>query len=94
MSVGAKCGHCGRELLLSQLTNPSDGFRCPFCGERMAPSYAMVAPGVAARLLDAHAELVASLGQLQAMTGTRLHLDRASLVVPVEEQLGSATPTG
>jgi hypothetical protein len=87
MSVSAHCAACGRELLLAQLTNPVEGFRCPFCGVPLAPSYGTFAPGVVARLLAAHAELVASLGHLRGMAGERLLLDRATLVGPVEEHL-------
>jgi hypothetical protein len=47
MSINARCGPCGRELLLGQLVQPSDGFRCPVCGFAFAPTYATVAPGVA-----------------------------------------------
>jgi DNA-directed RNA polymerase subunit RPC12/RpoP len=35
MSIGARCGSCSRELLLGQLVQPSDGFRCPFCKEKL-----------------------------------------------------------
>ena len=48
MSINAHCGSCARELLLGQLVQSSDGFRCPFCGFAFAPAYATVAPGVAA----------------------------------------------
>ena len=50
MSINARCGSCNRELLLGQLVQPSNGFRCPVCGFTFAPAYATVAPGVAARL--------------------------------------------
>jgi hypothetical protein len=40
MSIGAHCGSCARELLLGQLVQSSDGFRCPFCGFAFAPAYA------------------------------------------------------
>ena len=62
MSIPAHCGSCRRELLLDQLLQPSDGFRCPFCGFAFAPSYATMAPGVAARILDSHGALVRALG--------------------------------
>ena len=58
MSIGARCGSCNRELLLGQLLQSSDGFRCPFCGFAFAPAYATVAPGVAARVMAAQAALV------------------------------------
>ena len=45
MSIPARCGSCRRELLLNQLLDPSEGFRCPFCGFAFAPSYATIAPG-------------------------------------------------
>jgi hypothetical protein len=49
MSIGARCGSCNRELLLGQLVQPSDGFRCPVCGFAFAPAYATVAPAVGAQ---------------------------------------------
>jgi hypothetical protein len=87
MSIPATCGSCRRELLLDQLLRPSDGFRCPFCGFAFAPSYATMAPGVAARILESHAALVRSLGELQAMIDGRLQLDRAAVVTPVADTL-------
>jgi hypothetical protein len=87
MSLPARCGSCRRELLLDQLLNPSEGFRCPFCGFPFAPAYATVAPGVAARIMTAHAELVRSLGELQAMIDGRLLLDRAAVVAPVADTI-------
>ena len=64
MSIGARCGSCNRELLLVQLVQPSDGFRCPFCGFAFAPAYATVAPAVAARVMVAQAALVTALAEL------------------------------
>jgi hypothetical protein len=87
VSIPAHCGSCRRELLLSQLLQPSEGFRCPFCGFAFAPSYATLAPGVAARILDAHAALVRSLGELQSMVDSRLVIDRAAVVGPVADTL-------
>ena len=87
MNVGARCGSCGRELLLDQLTDAALGFRCPFCGFAFAPSYATVAPGVAERALTAHHALVNALDELQAMIGGRLLLDRGSVVTPVSDLL-------
>jgi hypothetical protein len=87
VSVPARCGSCRRELLLDQLLRPSDGFRCPFCGFAFAPSYATMAPGVAARILESHAALVRALGELQAMIDGRLLLDRAAVVTPVADTL-------
>jgi hypothetical protein len=87
MSVGARCGSCGRELLLDQLTDAALGFRCPFCGFAFAPSYASVAPGVAERALTAHHALVNALDELQAMIAGRLLLDRGSVVTPVSDLL-------
>jgi hypothetical protein len=87
MTIPAHCGNCRRELLLDQLLDPSEGFRCPFCGYAFAPSYATVAPGVAARILTAHDALVRSLGELQAMIDGRLRLDRAAVVAPVADAL-------
>jgi hypothetical protein len=87
VSLPARCANCRRELLLDQLLQPSEGFRCPFCGFAFAPSYATIAPGVAARILESHAALVRSLGELQAMIDGRLRLDRAAVVAPVTEAL-------
>jgi hypothetical protein len=87
MTIPARCGSCRRELLLDQLLDPSEGFRCPFCGYAFAPSYATVAPGVATRLLTAHDALVRALGELQAMVDSRLQLDRAAVVAPVADAL-------
>ena len=75
MSIGARCGSCSRELLLGQLVQPSDGFRCPFCGFAFAPAYATVAPDVGARAMAAQAALVTALAKLGSMTGDRLRVD-------------------
>jgi len=37
MSIGVRCGSCNRELLLVQLAQPSQGFRCLFCDFAFAP---------------------------------------------------------
>jgi hypothetical protein len=87
VSLPAHCASCRRELLLDQLLQPSDGFRCPFCGFAFAPSYATVAPAVAARIIQSHDALVRSLGELQAMIDGRLQLDRSALVAPVADVL-------
>ena len=87
MSIPGHCGSCRREVLLDQLLQPSEGFRCPFCGFAFAPSYATVAPGVAARILAAHEALVRSLGELQSMIDGRLRLDRSAVVGPVADTL-------
>jgi hypothetical protein len=87
VSIAAHCGSCRRELLLTQLLEPSEGFRCPFCGFAFAPSYATIAPGVAARILDAHGALVRALGELQSMIDGRLQLDRSAVVAPVTDAL-------
>ena len=90
MSIGARCGSCNRELLLVQLLQPSDGFRCPFCGFAFAPAYATVAPAVGARVMVAQAALVTALAELGSMTGDRLRLDRATVVDPVASALPQA----
>jgi hypothetical protein len=90
MSINAHCGSCNRELLLGQLVQPSDGFRCPVCGFAFAPAYATVAPGVAARVMAAQAVLVTELAELGSMTGDRLRLDRATVVDPVANTLPRA----
>ena len=87
MNIGARCGSCNRELLLGQLVQPSDGFRCPFCGFAFAPAYATVAPGVAARVMAAQAALVTALAELGSMTGDRLQLDRATIIDPIANTL-------
>jgi hypothetical protein len=89
MSLPAHCGSCRRELLLSQLLDPVEGFRCPFCGFAFAPSYATVAPGVAARILQRHGELVRALRELQSMVDGRLLIDRSAVVGPVADTLPS-----
>jgi hypothetical protein len=90
MSINARCGSCNRELLLGQLLQPSDGFRCPVCGFAFAPAYATVAPGVAARIMDAQQALVTALAELGSMTGDRLRLDQATVVDPVANALPQA----
>ena len=87
MSIPAHCGNCRRELLLDQLLQPSEGFRCPFCGFAFAPSYATIAPGVAARLLASHAALIGALSELQSMIDGRLQLDRSAVVAPIADAL-------
>jgi hypothetical protein len=87
VTIPARCGSCRRELLLDQLLDPSDGFRCPFCGYAFAPAYATIAPAVAARILDSHAALVRSLAELQSMIDDRLRIDRTAVVTPVADTL-------
>jgi hypothetical protein len=91
VSIKAHCANCRRELLLEQLTNPADGFRCPFCGFAFAPSYASVAPGLAERLLTAHEALVKNLAELQSMSGERLLIEREPLLGDVRAALGAET---
>jgi hypothetical protein len=90
MSISAHCGSCNRELLLGQLVQPSDGFRCPVCGFAFAPGYATVAPAVAARAMAAQAALVTELAELGSMTRDRLRLDRATILDPVANTLPQA----
>jgi transposase-like protein len=87
MSINARCGSCNRELLLGQLVQASNRFRCPVCGFAFAPAYATVAPGVAARVMAAQAVLVTALAELGSMTGDRLRLDRATVIDPVANTL-------
>jgi hypothetical protein len=87
MSIGVRCGSCNRELLLGQLVQPSDGFRCPVCGFPFAPGYATVAPAVGARVMAAQAALVTALAELGSMNGDRLQLDRATIVDPIANTL-------
>jgi hypothetical protein len=83
LSIRARCGSCDRELLLVQLAQPSQGFRCLFCGFAFAPGYATVAPGIGAQVVAAQAALVTALTELASMTGDRLRLEGATLVAPV-----------
>jgi len=94
MRIGARCGSCNRELLLVQLVQPSDGFRCPVCGFAFAPAYATVAPDVGAQAMAAQAALVTALAELGSMTGDRLRLDRATVVDPVANALPQAKQPG
>jgi hypothetical protein len=94
MSISAHCGSCNREVLLGQLVQPSDGFRCPACGFAFAPGYATVAPGIVARVMAAQAALVTALAELGSMTGDRLRLDPATVVDPVVNTLPRAEEPG
>ena len=87
MTIHARCGSCHRELLLVQLTEPSQGFRCLFCGFGFAPGYATVAPGIGAQVVAAQAALVTALAGLASMTGDRLRLEGATVVGPVANAL-------
>ena len=87
MSISARCGSCNREVLLGQLVQSSDGFRCPVCGFAFAPGYATVAPGTAARVMAAQTALVTALAELGSMTGDRLRLDRATILDPIADTL-------
>src|SRR4029453_17522873 len=87
MSINARCGSCNRDLLLVQLVQASDGFRCPFCGFAFAPAYATVAPRGAAPGLAAPAALVAALAELASMTSGRLRLDPATMIEPIATAL-------
>jgi hypothetical protein len=91
LSVPAHCANCHRELLLDQLTNPVDGFRCPFCGFAFAPSYATVAPGLVDRILAAHEALVKNLAELQSMSGERLFVDQDGLIDDIRAAVGAPT---
>jgi len=91
VSLGGHCGNCGREVLLNQLIQPGEGFRCPFCGFAFAPGYASVAPGVAAAMMVAHAALVKNLAELHAMTADRLRLDRGAILDSIRDALGTET---
>jgi hypothetical protein len=96
MSISAHCGSCDRKLLLSQLTRPTDGFRCPFCGVAFAPAYASVTPRASSRVIAAQAALATALAELASMTGDRLKLDRATVLDPIAEaipQLDEPDPT-
>ena len=74
-------------LLLGQLVQPSNGFRCPICRFAFAPAYATVAPAVAARVMATQAAMVTELAQLGSMTGDRLQLDQATIVDPIANTL-------
>lgn len=87
MTIAVRCGSCDRELLLVQLAQPSQGFRCLFCGFAFAPGYATVAPGIGAQVVAAQAALVTALTELASMTGDRLRLERATVIGPVASAL-------
>jgi hypothetical protein len=87
MSIHARCGSCHRQLLLAQLTQPSQAFRCPFCGFAFAPGYATVAPGISAQVALAQAALITALAELGSMTGDRLPLDSATVLGPLANTL-------
>jgi hypothetical protein len=87
MTIGVHCGSCDRELLLVQLTQPSQGFRCLFCGFAFAPGYATVAPGIGAQVVVAQAALVTALAELASMTGDRLRLEGATVLDPIANAL-------
>ncbi len=90
MSLHATCSNCHRELLLEQLLGPGEGYRCPFCGQAFAPSYATVAPGLTAQVIAAHAALVKALGELAPMLGGRLVIEPAPLLDPITASLPAA----
>jgi hypothetical protein len=87
MTIGVRGGSCNREVLLVQLVQPSQGFRCLFCGFAFVAGYATVARGVATRMAAAHSALVTALTELASMTGDRLRLDRATVIGPVASAL-------
>jgi hypothetical protein len=87
MTIAVRCGSCHRELLLVQLAQPSQGFRCLFCGFAFAPGYATVAPGIGAQLVVAQAALVTALAELASMTGDRLRLEEATVIDPIANAL-------
>jgi hypothetical protein len=87
MTIGVRCGSCHRELLLVQLAQPSQGFRCLFCGFAFAPGYATVAPGIGAQVVAAQAALVTALAELASMTGERLRLEAATVLDPIANAL-------
>jgi hypothetical protein len=70
-----------------QLTTPADGFRCPFCGAELAPGYASIAPDAAARVVNAHRALAATLTELESLTAGRLRLDRDSVLDPIADAM-------
>jgi hypothetical protein len=90
MTIGVHCGSCDRELLLVQLAQPSQGFRCLFCGFAFAPGYATVAPGIGAQVVAAQAALVTALTELASMTGDRLRLEEATVLDPIANALPQA----
>ena len=95
MSINAQCGSCNRELLLGQLVQPSNGFRCPVCGFAFAPAYATVAPGVAARVMVAQAALVTELAELgESSSGHRQHDRRGPAVEPGEKDAARVVVSG
>ncbi len=91
MSISAHCCSCHRKLLLGQLTQPQDGFRCPFCGFAFAPAYASVTPRLTSRVIAAQAALITALTELQSMTAGRLHFDQATQLDPIAATLAQTS---
>jgi hypothetical protein len=55
--------------------------------DAFAPAYATVAPGVATRVMVAHAALITGLAELQSMTADRLRVDQATVLDPIANAL-------
>src|SRR3712207_2018961 len=72
--IHAHCTHCGRELLLRELTI-NHSATCPTCGNLLAPNYSFMLLDEARRAEALAGELAASLQRLAALPG-RLVLDR------------------
>jgi hypothetical protein len=87
-------GPAAASYSLVQLAPSSQGFQCRVCGFAFAPAYATVAPGVTNRVMAAHAALVTALCELEAMTGDRLRLDRATVVDPITNAMPQADEAG
>jgi hypothetical protein len=94
MSISAHCGSCDRKLVLGLLTEPRDGFRCPFCGFAFAPGYASVTPRLTGRVIAAQAALVSALTELQAMTAGRLQIDQTTMLDPIAATLAQTSEAG
>ena len=91
-SIPAHCGSCQQRALLDQLLEPSEGFRCPFCGFAFAPSYATIAPGHRPPPGSPTPPWFGPWASLQSMIDGRLLIDRSAVVTPVSDALPGRAP--
>lgn len=61
MKLMARCRHCGRNLQLDQLLDPSTMGRCPWCGTLLTPNYTALVPDLVRRAERAGDELKRAL---------------------------------
>jgi hypothetical protein len=94
MRIDTCCGSYTRELLLGQLVQPSDGFRCPVCGSAFAPAYATAASAVSVRGVAAQAALVTT-SPAWSMTGDARQRWRRAATSPARSaRIGRVTLGG